>query len=150
MKEPAMSTATEWRTEALAHTLKTPVFAPTAAKKRAPRAPKAQVVTDAPTEDFKPTMSPRLGNTRKVKATPLAGAVEWNPAKSPVLRDQGYTLTSHQLHPGMSVAQYPADATNTIFALNHLTHEGTEITYSDGTQAMVSRNAAFSNGVPTR
>jgi len=149
MKEPAMSTATDWRTEALAHTLKTPVFAPTAAKKRAPRAPKAQAATDGPTEDFTPTVSPRLGNVHKVKAAAMKGAPDWNPAKSP-LAQHGYTLTSQQLKPGMSVSQWPADATNTIFALNHVSRDGTEITYANGAQAMVGRGASFSSGIPTR
>jgi hypothetical protein len=57
-------------------------------------------------------------------------------------------MTSHDLQPGMTVTQWPTDSSHTIGSVNHLTQDGTQLNYTDGTEEMVGRNASFAQGVP--
>ena len=144
-----MSASAAWRNDALNDALSAPSFAPVKPKKRVPRASKYSEETEAAVVAPGRPMSPGLGKLRhKTPRSPVGTATSWDPSKSPALSKFGYTMTSQDLKPGMSVAQWPAEVHNTIHSLNHLTKEGTEITYTSGEQAMVGRNASFAQGIP--
>jgi len=142
-----MGIASAWRGDALNDMLSKPAFAPVQAKKRAPKPSKYSEETEA--QDYKPTASPRLGNTRKVKGTTPHEPAPWTPSKSPMLRDLGYTMTTDDLKPGMNVSLWnAADPARTIDSVNHVTQNATEITYTDGATHHVTRNASFALGIP--
>ena len=88
------------------------------------------------------------GNKSAHSKKSVGDPVPWNPVKSPTLRQHGYTMTSKDLQPGMTVTQWNTESPHTIGAVNHLTQDGTHLTYTDGTEAMTGRGASFALGIP--
>ena len=122
----------------------------TAGRHRAPRhAAPAPRPTTGPswTQTFPPApKAPRLRTpARRAPRSPLQAPVAWAPSTSPTLRVHGYTLATSELQVGQRVAQWPAVTSLTIASLERLTEQGTLITYTDGTLAVVGAGASFAH-----
>jgi hypothetical protein len=145
-----MGVSSAWRGDALNDLLSKPAFAPVQAKKRAPRPSKYSEESEAASDAAAKSMSPRmgkLGHSKKASSS-VGEPAPWDPKKSPFLRDLGYTMTTDDLQPGMTVTQWNTESPHTIGAVNHLTQDGTHLTYTDGTEAMTGRGASFALGIP--
>jgi len=142
-----VSASAAWRNDALNDLLSKPAFAPVVPKKRAPRPSKYSEESEAASDSagLVPTMhGNKSAHSKKASGDPAP----WNPEKSPTLRQYGYTMNSHDLQPGMTVTQWPTESSHTIGSMAHLTQDGTQLNYTDGTEEMVGRNASFAQGVP--
>lgn len=64
------------------------------------------------------------------------------------MRQHGYTLTSKDLQPGMTVTQWNGASSHTLASVEKMTPDATHLTHTDGTEAIVGRNASFAQGVP--
>ena len=142
-----MGVSSAWRGDALNDLLSKPAFAPVQPKKRAPRPSKYSEESEAASDSggLVPTMH---GNKSAHSKKSVGDPVPWNPVKSPTLRQHGYTMTSKDLQPGMTVTQWPTESSRTIGSVNHLTQDGAQINYTDGREEMVGRNASFAQGIP--
>ena len=145
-----MGVSSAWRGDALNDLLSKPAFAPVQAKKRAPRPSKYSEEAEAASDSagLVPTMLHGLKSAHAKKAAAAAGPAPWDPAKSPVLRQYGYTMTSHDLQPGMTVTQWPGASSHTIGSMENMTKDVMLLKHTDGTEAIVGRNASFAQGVP--
>lgn len=143
-----MSTVVNKRAAALNSALSTPFFAPAPPKKRAPKPSKYSEESEAASDAAAKSGSPRLGNLRKVKSAPVREPAPWDPEKSPVMRQYDYTLTSKDLQPGMTVTQWNGASSHTIASKEKMTPDAMLLKHTDGTEAIVGRNASFAQGVP--
>ena len=113
-----------------------------------------QKLTAAPPRAAKPAralVSPRLDSPSRKAPRSLPQAPQaWAPTSSPLMRGLGYTMNTHDLQPGMSVSHWPAESSRTVASVDHLTKDNSQVTYTDGTGGMVSRNASFAHGIPTQ
>jgi len=144
-----MGVSSAWRGDALNDLLSKPAFAPAPPKKRAPRPSKYSEESEAASDAAAQSMSPRMGNLgHKTKHAPVGDPVPWNPTKSPLMRDWGYTMTAQDLHPGMTVTQHSEGSPHTLASVEKMTPDAMLLKHTDGTEAIVGRNASFAQGVP--
>jgi len=142
-----MGVSSAWRGDALNDMLSKPAFAPVQAKKRAPRPSKYSEESLAASDDAG-LLATMHGNKSAHSKKAAGDPTPWDPKKSPFLRNLGYTMTSHDLQPGMTVTQWPTESSRTLGAVNHLTQDGTQLNYTDGGEEMVGRTASFAQGIP--